>query len=250
MSHRKYNNALINEKSPFALTESFRTIRTNMQYTGNGEKCPVYAITSSDMEAGKSIFAANISQAFAQLGKKVVLLDCDLRKPVQHKIFGIENRDGMSEFLAGLNGSFEKITIHTKVENLDLITAGRIPPNPTELLASANMEKLLTSLKQKYDVIIIDFPPANVVIDAIVPAEHITSYVIVVRCGRDKFQQIEEIISIIKQTNSNIAGFVLNDVNPKTSGIGNYRRYYSKYGYRYGRRRYYNDYYSDNHPKK
>lgn len=250
MSQRKYNNALINENSPFALTESFRTIRTNMQYTGNGEKCPVYAITSSDMEAGKSIFSANISQAFAQLGKKVVLLDCDLRKPVQHKIFGIENLDGMSELLAGLSESFEKLVTNTRIENLDLITAGRIPPNPTELLAGENMEKLLTSLKQKYDVIIIDFPPANVVIDAVVPAEYITSYVIVVRCGRDKSQQIEEIVNIIKQAKSNIAGFVLNDVNPKTSGIGHYRRYYSKYRYRYGSKRYYNHYYSDKPKKK
>ena len=238
MSTKNYKNVLVDKSFPFAITESFKTIRTNMLYTGNNEKCPVFGVTSSDMEAGKSIFFANIAQSFAQLGKKVILLDCDLRSPVQHKIFSVANSGGMSEILAGLSGNVDKLTLHTHIENLDIIPAGHIPPNPTELLASENMKKLLDYLKERYDVVFIDLPPVNIVIDAIVPAEYITSYVVVVRCGRDKIHDISEMISLINQSKANIAGFVLNDVNPKTSGRGNYHRYYySKYGqkkYGYG----------------
>jgi capsular exopolysaccharide synthesis family protein len=239
MSSKNYKNVLVDKSFPFAITESFKAIRTNMLYTGNNEKCPVFGVTSSDMEAGKSIFFANIAQSFAQLGKKVALLDCDLRSPVQHKIFSVENREGMSEILAGLAKNVDNLTVHTHVDNLDLITAGHIPPNPTELLASENMKKLLDYLKESYDVVFLDLPPVNVVIDAIVPAEYVTSYVIVVRCGRDKIRDISEMVSLINQSKASIAGFVLNDVNPKTSGGGHYHRYYySKYGHRYGYKRY------------
>lgn len=234
---KKYERALIDQNSPFALAESFKTIRTNMLYTGNNEKCPVFGVTSSDMEAGKSVFFANVSQAFAQLHKKVVLVDTDLRRPVQHKIFSLDNTEGVSEILAGLNTDLDKLIKHTHIENLDVITSGHIPPNPTELLASDNFKKLLNDLKQKYDVIFLDLPPIGVVIDALVITEMVTSYVVVVRCKKDRKQDISSIVSDMKQAKANIAGFVLNGVNPKISGTGHYR-YYSRYGHRYYRHKY------------
>ena len=229
---KNYENVLVNTSSPFALTESFKAIRTNMLYTGKNEKCPVFGVTSSDMDAGKSIVLANIAQSFAQLGKKVVLLDCDIRKPVQHKIFQVKNNEGISELLAGISADIKNDIIHTHIENLDIITAGHIPPNPSELLASDNFKELLDILKDIYDVIFVDFPPVGIVVDAIVPAQFVTSYIIVVRCGRDKVQSVEMTLDIIENSNANIAGFVLNDVNIKSAGVGHYR--YTRYG-RYGR---------------
>ena len=232
---KNYKNVLVTPSSPFALAESFKAIRTNMLYTGKNEKCPVFGVTSSNMDAGKSIFLANIAQSFAQLGKKVVLLDCDIRKPVQHKIFNIKNDEGMSELLAGINTDIKKDVFHTHIENLDIITAGHIPPNPSELLASENFKEALDYLKGVYDVIFVDFPPVGIVIDALVPVEHITAYVVVVRCGNDRMQDVEATLDIMKNSNANIAGFVLNDVNIKNTGVGHYR--YSRYG-KYGYNRY------------
>ena len=229
---KNYKNVLVTQASPFALAESFKTIRTNMLYTGKNEKCPVFGVTSSNMDAGKSIFLANMAQSFAQLGKKVILLDCDIRKPVQHKIFEVKNGEGMSQILAGINTDIEKAIIHTHIENLDIITAGHIPPNPSELLASENLKGMLDALKDSYDVIFMDFPPVGIVIDALVPVELVTSYVVVVRCGKDRIQDVEATLDLMKNSNANIAGFVLNDVNIKSSGVGRYR--YGRYG-RYGK---------------
>ena len=136
LNNASYEKALVNKRSPFALSESFKTIRTNILYTGKKEKCPVYSVTSSYSGSGKSVVIANLAQAFAQLGKKVVLIDCDLRRPTQQKVFSITQTTGVSEYLAGLETNLDNLIIHTFVENLDLILSGRIPPNPAELLAS------------------------------------------------------------------------------------------------------------------
>ena len=232
---KNYRNVLVTPSSPFALTESFKAIRTNMLYTGKNDKCPVFGVTSANMDAGKSIFLANIAQAFAQLGKKALLLDCDIRKPVQHKIFDVNIEYGISELLAGINTDIKKAICHTHIENLDLITAGHIPPNPSELLASENLKEMLKLLKDVYDVIFVDFPPVGVVIDALVPVELITAYVMVVRSGRDRIQDVDAALELMKNSNASIAGCVLNDVNIKKSGTGHYR--YSRYG-KYGYYRY------------
>ena len=240
MSNQKqtpYENVLVNKHSPFALSESFKTIRTNILYTGKNEKCPVYGITSSFGGSGKSVVIANLSQSFAQLGKKTILIDCDLRRPTQHKIFAVSNSSGVSEFLAGLECDIEKLVSHTLTENLDILTSGRIPPNPAELLAGENMEKLLNKLKESYDVIFIDFPPVTIVSDCIVPTKLVTGYIFVVRCGYDDSRQISSAIESMRKVDANIIGIVLNDINFKTGGYfsSKYRYGYSyKYKYKYG----------------
>jgi capsular exopolysaccharide synthesis family protein len=222
-----YDKALVSKRSPFALSESFKTIRTNLLYTGKNEKCPVYAVTSSYSGSGKSVVIANLAQSFAQLGKKVVLVDCDLRRPTQQKVFGVQPTTGASEYLAGLEPNLENVIIHTFVENLDLLTSGRIPPNPAELLAGDNMDTLIAKLKEAYDVVFIDFPPATVVSDCVIPKHLITGYIFVVRSGYDNRPQLNAAIASMKKIDANIIGFVLNDVNLKTGG------YFSKYRYGY-----------------
>ena len=230
-----YEKALVSKRSPFALSESFKTIRTNILYTGKKEKCPVYATTSSYSGSGKSVIIANIAQSFAQLGKKVVLIDCDLRRPTQQKIFGIDNKSGASEYLAGLENNLDKLITHTFVENLDLLTSGRIPPNPAELLSNENMDELIAELKKVYDVIFIDFPPITAVSDCIIPKHLVTGYVFVVRSGYDDRPQLTAAIESMKKVDATIIGFILNDVNLKTGGYFYSKHRYYHYGkYNYG----------------
>ncbi len=235
-----YEKVLVNKRSPFALSESFKTIRTNILYTGKNEKCPVYAVTSSYSGSGKSVIVANLAQSFAQLGKKVILVDFDLRRPTQQKIFSIQNGAGVSEYLAGLESNLDALVVHTFVENLDILTSGRIPPNPAELLASENIDKLIAQLKESYDVILVDFPPITIVSDCIVPKHLVTGYVFVVRCGYDDRSQVSAALASMRKVDANLIGFILNDVNLKTGGYfySKYRYGYSskygRYGYKYG----------------
>lgn len=231
-----YDKTLVNKYSPFALSESYKSIRTNILYSGKNEKCPVYAVTSSFGGSGKSVTIANLAQSFAQLGKKVILIDCDLRRPTQSKIFGVAQISGTSEYLAGLETDIDKLITHTFIENLDILVSGRIPPNPTELLASENMETLIASLKERYDTIFIDFPPVTIVSDCLVPTKLITGYAFVVRSGYDDSKQVAIAIDSMKKVSANVLGFVLNDVNMKTGGyFSKYRRgYLGKFKYGYG----------------
>lgn len=243
-SKRNYLGKLLTEKSPFAINEAFRSLRTNMFYTAGGEACPVYGITSSFAGSGKSLIISNLAISFAQLNKRVLLIDCDLRNSAIHKIFDIERGFGLSELLAGGDNSVDKCLRKSSYDNLQIITAGGTPPNPTELLASDRMGKFVEFLKKHFDVIFIDLPPIGVVSDAAVLSELVTGYVFVVRAGRDDDRSVKYSVSIMEQMKANIIGFVLNDVNVKSGGkyggygkygYGRYGRYYGKYGYgKYG----------------
>lgn len=240
-----YEGKLLTDKSPFAINEAFRTLRTNLAYTAGGDACPVYGITSCFSGSGKSLIISNLAISFANLNKRVLLIDCDLRKSVIHKIFGMERGFGLSELLAGSDNSVDKCLRKTSYENLQVITAGGTPPNPTELLASDRMGKFIEFLKKHFDVIFLDLPPIGVVSDAAVLSELVTGYVYVIRSGRDDSRNLKYCVSVMEQMKANIVGFVLNDVNVKGGGkygkygynryYGRYSRYYGRYGYgKYG----------------
>lgn len=239
---KNYNDCLLGEKTPFAINEAFRTLRTNMFYTSNGDSCPVYGITSCFANAGKSIVISNTAISFANLNKKVLLIDCDLRSSVIHKIFGMERGFGISELLAGSDNAVDKCLRRSGYDNLQVITAGGTPPNPTELLASERMTKLIEFLKNHFDMIFIDLPPIGIVTDAVVLADSLTGYMFTVRSGMDDTVSIKRAMDIMKQGRANVVGFVLNDVNVKAnSSYGKYGRYgkYGKYG-KYEKYRRYN----------
>lgn len=239
VSTRNYKNKLLSKDSPFAMTESFKKLRTNLLFAAAGAECPVIAITSTFQETGKSIIIANLAISFAQLEKKVLVIDCDLRKPTQHRIFGIENNSGLSNLLAGMSNQEISIKKLKEYDNLSLITSGNIPPNPAELLASESMKKLLNVLRQKYDIILIDLPPISIVTDAAVVANIVDGYLFAVRLEHDDTRAVQEAIRALEQTDGKILGFVINDVNPKAGG-----RYYKNYNSKYYRNKYkYNDIY-------
>ena len=147
---------LILENNPKSVAaESYRTLRTNIQYSSFDNPVKSIVITSSEPGEGKSTTSANLALSFAQDGKKVILIDCDLRKPVVHKEFQISNSRGLSEFLIG-NVEFSKV-VYKHESGLHVLPSGLVPPNPAEMLSSRAMEHLLTQLEEKYDYVIIFF---------------------------------------------------------------------------------------------
>ncbi len=228
MSH--YKNVLVGPDTPFAIGEAFKEIRTNMLYTARDVKCPVYAITSAFAHAGKSVLIANIAASFAELGKRALLIDADMRNPAQHKIFRTVRTNGLSEITAGIVEDYDSVILPTVAAGLDLIPAGHIPPNPSELLSSVNFEKLILAMQEKYDAIFLDFPPVGVVVDALIPTSLITGYVVAVRSRLDDRRVLAEALASLAGVDAKVLGFILNDVNPK---VGGYGRDKGKYKYRY-----------------
>ena len=234
---RNYTGKLLSDSTPFAISEAFKMLRTNLFYTSKGEKCPVYAITSTYASSGKSLVISNVAISFAQLDKKVLLLDCDLRNPVLHHIFGVNKEGGMSELLAGADSTVDKYVKKTTYPNLSIITSGGTPPNPAELLASDRTGKLIDFLKAHYDMIFIDLPPALIVSDATVISDYVTGYIYAIRSNFDDSRNLKQSVAMMEQTGAKIVGFVLNDIDMKTgSRYGSKYKYYGKYKYgRYGR---------------
>ena len=224
-----------NPKSP--VSEVFRSLRTNIQYLKSSDKgAQSIVITSTVQGEGKSWVTANLSVTFAQAGKNVVLIDSDMRRPRQNTIFGTGMFPGLSNYLSSIdeNGKQRNISIRecvksTEVENLYLIPAGNIPPNPSELLTSSKMMKFLDELKKIFDVIIFDAAPCLVVTDATIIGRLVDSTILVAASSKTRIDDIQEAKRRVEHVGGKIAGVVLNRV--KQSG--------KKYGYSYNYRYYY-----------
>lgn len=232
LGKRDYENKLLCETTPFAITEAFNTLRTNLCYATVDEKCPVYAITSDFSGAGKSIISTNLAISLASLGKKTLLIDCDLRRPELSEIFPKNNNYGLSDYLAGEVREQDKIFSDVEKENLNVIFSGKIPPNPSELLGSELMRKLIKECKEKYDVIIIDTPPAFEVSDVGVLSDFVTGTILVARSYHSDIQALKVTSDLISGVNGRVLGFVINDVDYKVSGY--YKNKLGHYSQKYG----------------
>lgn len=243
MSDRDYENRILNKNTPFAITEAFKHLRTNMCYTTKGESCAVYGVTSAYVSAGKSMIISNTAVSFSMMNKKVLLVDCDLRCPVQHKIFKLDNKvHGMSDLLGGIC-KIEDVPLRRMegYDNLDIITSGRIPPNPAELLASDNMKKFIEYAKAHYDIVFIDLPPVCEVSDAGIISDLVTGYTFIVRSGYSDRRMIEVAVETMEAFDASFVGFILNDIDIKSGDYYKNKYYssYSKYRFRYGKQGYY-----------
>jgi len=227
-----YNNKLLNEKTPFAISESFKMLRSNLYYTSKNEACPVFAVTSAYAHAGKSIIIANTALSYAQLDKKVLLIDGDMRCPVINKIFGIKGEKGLSDLLASSGvseESYKEYLTPSGIKGLDIITSGKLPPNPSELLSSPRLKDLISEAVKIYDYIFFDLPPICEVSDAGVIAPLVTGYIFAVRSDVTDRRAVADALESLKQKDANVVGFVLNDVEQKSGG--KYYKYGGKYGY-------------------
>ena len=223
---------LINSKSSTRVLEAYRMARTNLFYTGGDGDGVVFGVTSSSPSDGKSLTCANLAISFAMSGKRVLLIDCDMRKPTQKTAFEMQPESGLSESLAGVSG--EPAILATSYENLSLLCSGRCPPNPAELLYRPRFAELISHAKTEYDFIFVDLPPVGMISDATIVAPHIGAYVLVIRMGESDQRMAQGMVEQIEKVGGKIAGFVLNDV--KEEDVGTYG-HYSRYG------RYYRKYY-------
>lgn len=226
------------QDSSFSVKEAYNAIRTNLLFLQQGEKCPVFVITSPTANNGKTINSINLAVSFAQMGKKTLLIDSDMRNPTVHRMFSIPVKNGLSEILAGLTDNIS--VSKTDIDNLSVLTAGKIPPNPTELLSSPRMNKLLDFVREHYDCVFIDTPPVNVVTDSTVFADKTTGYILIVKTDTTNVHDVKLTVQNLQQINGNILGFILNDVNSeKKKYYSYYKRYSYNYNYNYN---YYNQY--------
>ncbi len=226
--------AHIDPKSP--ISEIFRTLRTNIQFINNDKKTKTLLVTSTFPGEGKSWITANLAVTFAQAGKKVVLIDADMRKGRQYAIFGAKPKPGLSNFLSQI-GIKEEENISreimncmqkTEVKNLYIIPAGNIPPNPSELLVSSKMIKLLEKLESVCDLIIIDGTPCELVTDSLILSRMVDSTIIVTAHKVTKKDALARVVKNIQNVGGNITGVLINKMPVST------KRYEERYYY-YGK---------------
>lgn len=225
---RRYTDKLITKDTPFAITESFKLLRTNLCYSIAADSCPVFAITSDYSGSGKSLVSANLAVTFAQLGKRTLLVEGDMRCPDLRHIFGEESaHSGLSELLSGNVEKTADATVSTSYDKLSVVFSGRIPPNPTELLGSERMKALVDEWKASYDVVIIDLPPVHEVADACVISPLVSGYVLVARTEHSEINSLAASVDSIKRLHGTVCGFVVNDINIKLGSRAS--RTYNKY---------------------
>ncbi len=220
-------NTVVLDKPKSVLAETYRSIRTNLQFMAHENEKKVISVTSTFSGEGKTFNSINLASIFSISGKKTVLLGCDLRKPKIFDDFQINNDRGITTYLIG-RASLEQIIQKTAYDNIDIITAGPVPPNPSELLESKAMSNLIEKMKEKYDVVIIDTPPIGLVTDAVFMMERSDVSIYIVRqdyTTKSALNTLKEVSQIEKIKRLSI---VINDMNHETGS------YYSGYGYGYG----------------
>lgn len=230
------------EKQTYARREAFNSLRTNLQFCGIDNK--VIMFTSCTPDEGKSTVTMELARSLNEDGKKVVLVDADLRKSVfvgRYRIHADDAIYGLSHYLSGQR-EMEEVINHTNIENLDMIIAGPVAPNPTELLGRELFTGLLSELKERYDVVLIDCPPLGWVIDAAVVAPNCDGAILVVESNLISYRYLQDVKKQLEVTGVKILGAVLNKVKVEGGGYynryysGHYKGYYSRYGYgRYGK---------------
>ena len=224
---------LLSKESGFIINEAYKALRTNIIFTLSniGDRCKKVIITSASPGEGKTTTCLNLSIAFAQTGSKVLLIGADLRKPRIYRHLGIERQNGLSDVLCGLIEVEDSIKKCEKY-GIDCITAGQIPPNPIELLASPKMGEILDALSSKYDYIFIDTPPVTIVSDATAMSKYTDGVIVVVRQNYTIHETLEKARTTLDFAEAKILGYILNDVTNVTSRYGTYK----KFGYAYSGR--------------
>lgn len=214
------------------VSELFRTLRTNVQFMNSNKKMQTLLVTSTVPGEGKTWISSNLAITFAQAGKKVILIDADMRKCGLHNIFKMPSSPGLSNYLAGINQNeketkkVEDFLRKTEVPNLYLIPAGNVPPNPSELLTTSQMTTLLETLKGRCDLVIIDGTPSKLVTDAIILSRFVDSTIIVVGHNMARKEDLAKVVRDIKNVGGNVAGIVYNQ-KPVSNKKKNETYYYA-----------------------
>ncbi|MEQ9064223.1 MAG: polysaccharide biosynthesis tyrosine autokinase [Vicingaceae bacterium] len=238
---------IVNENPKSLIAEAFRTIRSNLQFISNEDGAKIMAITSTISGEGKTFIAINLGGIIAYSGKRVIIVDLDMRRPKIHSGFGVENEKGMSTLLISKD-TVENCIHKSKLDNLDFITAGPIPPNPSELIINGKIQDILAELKKSYDVIIIDNPPVGLVTDGISIIQQADYPIYIFRAEYSKKNFIQNVDRLFNEYRLARLSIILNgvDINKRSYGYN----YGYGYGYGYAYTSSYGAYYDENVRKK
>lgn len=226
-ARKSQEGKLLSDDTPFAITEAYNTARTNIMFAASTGKRKIIAVTSSNPSEGKSTNCSNIAMSFANAGYKVLLVECDLRKPTMAKNFSLKAKSGLADVLGGFC-TINEALFNDVIHNLDIITAGNIPPNPSELLGSEVMKEFLEASAEAYDYVFLDTPPVNVVTDSQLMNDVIAGLVLVIRENSTTHYDVQDMLEKINLANGKALGFVKTFCRPEKTG-----RYGKKYSYDY-----------------
>jgi capsular exopolysaccharide synthesis family protein len=236
--YKKIASHLVTHFDPkSSVSEAYRALRTNVLFSGTyeagseGKLGKAYTVTSSSPKEGKSTTISNLAITIAQGGQKVLLIDTDLRRPVIHSIFGYNKEPGVTNYLVG-RAAIADIIRNSPITNLDILTSGTIPPNPSELIGSQRMRDLLVELRKRYDIILFDSPPVIAVTDAQVLAKQTDGVILIISSGQTHIELARRAKQAIQKVDGKILGLVLNNFD-MTSTYGSYYKYYRYYNYYY-----------------
>ncbi len=220
------NGLIVHERPKSPISEAYRSLRTNIQFANLDNNMKTILITSATPGEGKTITLLNLAVAMAQNDQRVIVIDCDMRKPRIHKILGISNKSGLAEYLMEGNNIDEYINRLYKL-NIDVMTSGKIPSNPSELLNSNVMKEMVEFLEKKYDYIFFDSPPVVPVTDAVVMSSYIEGAILVVEFGKVAVDMVKKAKESLESGGVNILGVVLNKIPVNNSKA--YKSYYYYY---------------------
>lgn len=212
ISHSQKLNSLVTLIKPSSvISEEFRTLRTNIQFSMVDKQLSTLMFTSAAPGEGKTTVASNVAVVFASQGKRVLLVDADMRNPSVHRLFNFVNHRGLTNLLTEHKTTIQDVVHRTTKKNLFVLTCGLIPPNPSELLASKRMDQLIENMKKHFDLIIFDLPPILAVTDAQVMANKTDGTVFVIRDGVAEKQSLYKAKELLEHVHANVIGVVYND---------------------------------------
>jgi capsular exopolysaccharide synthesis family protein len=209
------------------VSEAYRTLRTNLEFSSLDKPLKTLVVTSPGPEEGKSTTLANLAVTLAQAEKQVILVDCDLRRPSQHEIFGQSNDVGLTTMVVDEKAMSQPPLLETGVSGLLLLPSGPLPPNPSELVGSRRMQEIIAKLSERADIVLFDAPPIIAVTDAAVLASRVDGVLLVVKAGGTKRDHAQKAKALLEKVNAHLVGAVLNNVKMDTS-------YYSYYAEKKG----------------
>lgn len=200
-----------------AASEAYRTLRSNIHFASLDSPLKTLLITSTDPGEGKSTTLANLAVTMAQAGNRVLVVDCDLRRPSQHRLFGVPNAAGLTTMMVQ-GQALEKLPVQpTGVANLSVLTSGPLPPNPSELLGSRRLGEVLAQLKNEADILLVDAPPIIAVADAAILASKVDGVLLVVQANKTRRELAKRAKAMLDKANANLLGVVLNNVKLDSS---------------------------------
>lgn len=219
---------LLREESPFLAKEAYKALRTNITFSLPGASCKCIAITSAERGEGKSTNGINLAISFGEIGKKVLLIDGDMRLPTVASKLGLKSQPGLSNLL--IEDAALEDAVH-RLDNwgIDVLPAGNIPPDPTGLLESDQMEQLLAQLRTAYDYIFIDLPPVNTVTDALILSRCVDGFLLIIKHNTTVYREIDKMINRFRLVNGKILGFLYVDASVDRKPY--YKKHYKQYGY-------------------